>query len=42
MTRREMNDWHAGHLVMIAEEKASQEEAEKKMLIKLGLAREVK
>lgn len=41
MTRREIDDWYEGHLVMIAEELTAQEEASKKMMIQLGLAREV-
>ena len=42
MTRTCLDDWYLGHLTMIAEERAAQEEASKKMLIQLGLAREVK
>ena len=39
MTRRRLDDWYLGHLTMIAEELAAQEEASKQMMKSLGLAR---
>ncbi len=39
MTRTRLDDWYEGHLVMVAEERAAQEEASKKMMMQLGLAR---
>lgn len=40
MTSTRLDDWYSGHLTMIAEERSAREEAEKKMLVQLGLARE--